>query len=121
MLARLAQGGRQALVLRDGLGELALRLEQPLLEGADPLGRVLEPAAEDDDLFLERLQLGLEIADLALVLGETPLVLRSHLPHLHRKAVGGLASDTYTGHFSRSRRTFRDDFDDCPRFPLLLA
>ena len=57
VLARLAQGGREALVLGDGLGELALGLEEPLLERADPLGRVLEPAAEDDDLFLERLQL----------------------------------------------------------------
>ena len=78
VLAGLAERGRQALVLGDGLGELALRLEQPLLEGADPLGCVLEPAAEDDDLFLERLQLVLEIADLALVLGEASLVLGSH-------------------------------------------
>ena len=94
VLARFAQGCRQALVLRDGLGELALRLEHPLLQRAHPLGRVLEPAPEDHDLFLERLQLRLEIADLPLVLGEAPLVLRSHdALTSSRRAVGGLASD----------------------------
>ena len=78
MLAGLTQRGGEALVLGDRLGELALRLEQPLLEGPHALGCVLEPAPEDDDLFLERLQLVLEIADLAFVLGEASLVLRSH-------------------------------------------
>ena len=78
VLAGLTERGREALVLGDGLGELALRLEQALLEGAHPLGCVLEPAPEDDDLFLERLQLVLEIADLAFVLGEASLVLGSH-------------------------------------------
>ena len=78
VLARFAEGGREALVLRDGLGELALGLEDLLLEGADPLRGVLEPAAQDDDLFLEALQLALELVDLALVLGETPVVLGSH-------------------------------------------
>ena len=57
MLARLAQGVGELLVLGDRLGELALGLEQALLERADPLGGVLEPAAEGDDLFLERLDL----------------------------------------------------------------
>ena len=37
VLARLAQGVGQLLVLGDGLGQLALGLEQPLLERADPL------------------------------------------------------------------------------------
>ena len=37
VLARLTQGGGQLLVLGDGLGELTLGLEQPLLEGADAL------------------------------------------------------------------------------------
>ena len=78
VLAGLTERGREALVLRDGLGELALRLEQALLEGAHALGRVLEAAPEDDDLFLERLQLVLELVDLALVLGESSLVLGSH-------------------------------------------
>ena len=53
VLAGLAEGGREALVLGDGLGELALGLEHPLLERADPLRGVLEPAAEDRDLLLE--------------------------------------------------------------------
>src|SRR4029079_18374439 len=39
----------------------------------DPLRGVLETAAEDDDLLLERLQLALEFADLALVLCEPAL------------------------------------------------
>ena len=78
MLPGLTERGREPFVLGDGLGELTLRLEQALLEGAHPLGRVLEAAPEDDDLFLERLQLVLEIADLALVLGEASLVLGSH-------------------------------------------
>ena len=70
MLARLAQGGGQLLVLGDGLGELALGLEQSLLEGADALGGVLQPAAEDDDLLLEALDRLLELGDLRLVLGQ---------------------------------------------------
>ena len=78
VLARLTQGGGELLVLGDGLGELALGLEQSLLEGADALGRVLEPAPQDDDLFLEALDLLLEVVDLALVLGQPPLVLGSH-------------------------------------------
>ena len=82
VLARLAQRRRELLVLGDGLGELALGLEQALLERADALGGVLEAAAEDDDLFLERLQLLLQLADLALVLAEASLVLRSHGGHL---------------------------------------
>ena len=64
MLARLTQGGRELLVLGDGLGELALGLEQSLLEGADALGGVLQPPAEDDDLFLEALDRLLELVDL---------------------------------------------------------
>ena len=117
VLARLAEGGRQALVLRDGLGQLALRLEQPLLEGADPLRGVLEPAAEDDDLFLERLQLGLEIADLTLVLGETPLVLRSQLPHLQEK-LSGASRRTLHRHLSVPDHLSRR-FDDSHISPAL--
>ena len=43
VVARLAQGVGELLVLADRLGELALGLEQPLLERAHPLGRVLQP------------------------------------------------------------------------------
>ena len=57
VLAGLAEGVGQLLVLGDGLGQLALGLEQALLERADPLGGLLEPAAEDDDLLLELRQL----------------------------------------------------------------
>ena len=64
MLARLAQGVGELLVLRHGLGQLALGLEQPLLERAHALGRVLQPAPQRDDLFLERLRLLAELGDL---------------------------------------------------------
>ena len=74
----LAQGGRQLLVLGDGLGELALGLEESLLERPDALGRVLEPPPQDDDLLLEPLDHLLELVDLSLVLGQPPLVLGSH-------------------------------------------
>ncbi len=78
VLARFAEGGREPFVLGDGLLELTLGLEDLLLEGADPLGGVLEAAAQDDDLFLEALELALEVVDLPLVLGQTPVVLGSH-------------------------------------------
>ena len=54
VLARLAQGVGELLVLGDGLGQLALGLEQALLEGAHPLGGVLQPPPQRDDLLLEQ-------------------------------------------------------------------
>ena len=45
VLARLAQGVRELLVLGDGLSELALAFEQALFERAGALGRILEPPA----------------------------------------------------------------------------
>ena len=41
-----------------GLRQLALRLEQPLLEGLDPAGALLEPPTERVDLILGVCQLG---------------------------------------------------------------
>ena len=69
MLARFAKGGGEALVLGDRLLELTLGFEDLLLEGADVLGGVLEAAPEHHDLFLEALELTLEVVDLAFVLG----------------------------------------------------
>jgi hypothetical protein len=87
VLARLTQGGGQALVLGDGLGELALGLEDALLEGADPLGRVLEPQA---------LHLVLEVTHLAFVLGEASLVLCRHdASLLPTAALGGTCRAPY--------------------------
>ena len=54
LLGRL-QGEGQLLVLRDGLGQLALGLEQLLLEGLDPARALLEAPAEDGDFLLGRL------------------------------------------------------------------
>jgi hypothetical protein len=53
VLTRLAERRRKPFVVRDGLRELTLGLEQPLLERTHPLGCVLQPAAQDDHLFLE--------------------------------------------------------------------
>ena len=77
MLARLAQGVGELLVLGHGLGQLALGLQQPLFEGADPLGGVLELAAEVDHLLLQGLDLLEHDADLLLVGGQAALVLRA--------------------------------------------
>ena len=57
VLAGLAERVGQLLVLGDGLGQLALGLEQALLEGAHPLRGLLQPTAEDDDLLLHLRQL----------------------------------------------------------------
>src|SRR5262249_32907301 len=98
VFTRFSQRRREALVLRDGLRELTLCLEHPLFEGADAFRRVLEPAAEDDDLFLDRLQLRLQVADEALVFGEAPVVLGSPRAHLH--SWRGPAFGGYTGTLS---------------------
>ena len=60
VLARLAQGVAELLVLGDGLGQLALGLQQPLLERAHPLRGVGHLAPEVGDLVLERVDLGLQ-------------------------------------------------------------
>ena len=65
VLAGLTEGVGQLLVLADGLGELTLGLEQPLLEGAHPLGGVLEAAPQGGDLFLQDPDLFVEVLDLA--------------------------------------------------------
>jgi hypothetical protein len=57
---------------------LALGLEEALLERADALGRVLQAAAEDHDLFFEAFDHLLELVDLGLVLGQSPLVFGRH-------------------------------------------
>ena len=53
VVARLAQRVGELLVLGHRLGELALRLEQPLLERAHPLGGVLQAPAQGQHLFLQ--------------------------------------------------------------------
>jgi hypothetical protein len=79
VLARFTEGRGEAFVLGDGLGQLTLRLQDLLLQRAHPLRCVLEPPTEDDDLFLEALQLALELADLALVLGKPSILLGRHV------------------------------------------
>ena len=83
VLARLAQGVRELLVLRDGLGQLALRLEEALLERAHPLGRVLELPAQEGDLLLERHRLLAELFELGLVAVGHWVHLRSRPADIH--------------------------------------
>ena len=54
VLARFTQRVGELLVVADGLGQLALGLEQLLFEGTNALGRILEPTAERDDFLFER-------------------------------------------------------------------
>ena len=76
LLPRLAQGVGELLVLRHRLGQLALGLEQALLERADALGCVLQLAPELDDFLLESLHLLEETRDFLLVGGQAAFVLR---------------------------------------------
>ena len=69
LLPGLPEGGGQALVLGQGLGELALGLEQALLEHPDLPGRVLEAAAEQGRLLLEELDLALQLGRFRGLLG----------------------------------------------------
>ncbi len=52
VLLRLLEREGQLLVLGDGLGQLALRLEQPLFEGLDPARALAQSPPEGRDLFL---------------------------------------------------------------------
>jgi hypothetical protein len=78
VFARFSQRRRELFVLRLGPRQLALGLEQALLERPDALRGILEAAAEDDDLFFEALHHFLELVDLRFVLGQPSLVLGSH-------------------------------------------
>jgi hypothetical protein len=73
VLAGLAQRVRELLVLRDGVRELALGLQQPLLEGTLPLGRLGQLAPQLGDLFVHDRHLGLQHRlVLGVVLGVVP-------------------------------------------------
>ena len=90
VLARLAEGVGELLVLGDGLGQLALGLQQALLEGAHPLGGVLELAPELDDLLLQHLDLLEQGADLLLVGAQSTFVLGvARVDHLLQPAHDG--------------------------------
>ena len=58
MLLGLLQGEGQLLVLRGGVGQLALALEEALFESLYPAGALLQAAAERVDLVLGVGQLG---------------------------------------------------------------
>ena len=100
VLARLAQGVRELLVLGDRLGELALAFEQALFERTDALGRILEPPSECGDLVLESGRDHAQPVDLrscALLVHET---LRSLLRRHPRRDVVSLCT---FAHVRRSR------------------
>ena len=73
LLLGLLQGEGELLVLGDGLGQLALGLEQPLLEGLDPTGALLEPTAQGGDFFLGLEEPGAQRLELALAIARRPL------------------------------------------------
>ena len=58
LLLGLLEGVGQLLVLRGGVGQLALAVEQALLEGLDAAGALLQAAPERVDLVLGVGQLG---------------------------------------------------------------
>ena len=60
VFARLTEGVAQLLVLPDGLGELALGLEQTLLEGPDAIRSVGEARPQLGDLLAEHGDLSFE-------------------------------------------------------------
>ena len=64
LLLGLLEGEGQLLVLRGGLGQLALGLEQPLLEGLHPARALLQPPPERVDLVLGICQLGAQRLEL---------------------------------------------------------
>jgi hypothetical protein len=68
LLPGLPEGGGQAFVLGQRLGELALGLEQAFLEHPDLAWRVLQAAAEQGRLLLEKLDLPLQLAGLGRLL-----------------------------------------------------
>src|SRR5205085_1111076 len=72
----------QLLVLGHGLGQLALGLQELLLEGAHPLGRLLEAPPQRDHFLFEDLGLLAELGDLALVGSQPPLLLGVGHDHL---------------------------------------
>jgi hypothetical protein len=58
VLAGLPQRVAELLVLGHGLGQLTLRLQQALLEGADPLRGIGHAGAQMSDLVVQRVDLG---------------------------------------------------------------
>ena len=60
MFARLTERVAQLLVLADGLGQLALGLEQTLLEGADTVRRVGQARPQLGDLLAQHSDLPFE-------------------------------------------------------------
>ena len=94
VLACLAQGVGEFLVLRHRLGQLALGLEELLLKSSDALRGLLQAAAESNDLLLQQLRLLLQLGYLTFVGSQPSLVLgvgHDHLlswPTVHRVASG---------------------------------
>ena len=67
VLTSLPQRVAQLLVLRHGLGQLTLGLEQALLQGPDPLGPVGHLAPQAGDLLVEQARLLVEPGQLGRV------------------------------------------------------
>ena len=88
LLAGLLEDGGELLVLRGDLGELALGLEQPLLHHPDPARGVLQPAAQDRGLLLERPNGGAQRRRLVLRALLSHTVSSSSFAYLAREVYG---------------------------------
>ena len=75
MLTGLSKGEGESLVLRDGLLQLTLGLEEFLLQGADALGGVLDTPPEHVELLLEPLGLLGQLGDFSLVTRDPERIL----------------------------------------------
>ena len=97
VLFGLLEGEGQFLVLGHGMSELALGLEQPLLERADPSRRFLQPAPELGDLVLGLLGSAVELLSIVVICRESVALVAVHRrDHLLAWRISGPAGP-YTG------------------------
>src|ERR687891_743790 len=75
------QGRDELVVLAGGLGDLALCLEEPLLEDLHLTRGAVQTATEEGDLVLQELHVRLEFVDLLLVLLDLLSGIHSLLGH----------------------------------------
>ena len=117
VLLGLLQGVGQLLVLRDGLGELALGLEQPLLEGLDPPGALRQPPPQDGDLLFgltAPLAQSVELARVArAVVRSSRLGRRNHLLGMLGRLLRPYADPERTG--AHGRGTVAPNVGSCGR------
>jgi hypothetical protein len=104
VLASLAQGVAELLVLADRVRELALGLEQPLLERPHPLRRIGQASAQIGDLLLEHHDLSAQDIGILTVTGTVVLTVDGcHVRNLHASTQGSHAPDTHATRLQHGR------------------